>query len=54
MFNVVCFSFLDVFGEDLVILGLVFLSFLESVKLVSLEELLSSDSLFSDKSLNLG
>ena len=47
------FLFLDVFGKNLVILCLVVLGFLESVNLVSLVELLSSDSLFSDESLNL-
>jgi hypothetical protein len=54
MINVMCLLFLNVFGKNLVVFCLVFLGFLESVELCSLEELLSSDSLFSDKSLDLG
>lgn len=47
------FSFLDILGEDFIVLGLLFLGFLESVDLLSLHELLSSDSLFSNESLDL-
>ena len=49
-----CLSLLDVLGEDLVVLGLVFLGLLESVDLLSLDELLSSQSLLGHESLDLG
>lgn len=47
-------SLLDVLGEDLVVLCLVVLGLLVSGELVSLFESLSSESLFSDESLDLG
>jgi hypothetical protein len=48
------FLLLDVFGEDLVVLDLVFLCLLEACEFVSLFDLLSSDSLLSNESLDLG
>jgi hypothetical protein len=48
------FLLLDVFGEDLVVLDLVFLCLLEASEFVSLVDLLSSDSLLSNESLDLG
>jgi hypothetical protein len=50
----VCLSLLDVLGEDLVVLDLVDLGLFVSGELVSLFDSLSSDSLFSDESLDLG
>lgn len=47
------FLFLDVLSKNLVILGSQFLLSFESVNSVSLLELLSSDSLLSNKSLDL-
>ena len=44
---------LDVLGEDLIVLGLEFLGLLESLDLGDLEELLSSESLLGDESLDL-
>jgi hypothetical protein len=46
-------SFLDVLGEDFVVLCLLVLGSLESVDLLSLDELLSSESLLGDESLDL-
>lgn len=50
----VSLSLLDVLGEDLVVLGLVVLGLLVSGELGSLVNDLSSDSLFSNESLDLG
>jgi len=47
------FSLLDVLWEDLVVLGSLLLGSLESVDLLSLDELLSSESLLGDESLDL-
>ena len=47
-------SFLDVLGEDLVVLGFEILGLLVVGKLGLLEESLSSESLLGDESLNLG
>ncbi len=47
-------SFLDVLGEDLVVLGFEFLGLLEVVDLGLLDEVLSPESLLSDESLDLG
>ncbi len=47
-------SFLDVLGEDLVVLGSELLGFLEALKLGLLIKLLSSESLLGDESLDLG
>lgn len=49
-----CLSLLDVLGEDLVVLGLEFLGLLEAVDLCALDDLLSSESLLGDESLDLG
>jgi hypothetical protein len=48
------FLLLDVFGEDLVVLDLIFLCLLEAGEFVSLFDFLSSDSLLSNESLDLG
>ena len=47
------FLLLDVLGEDLVVLGSIFLLFLVVFDLLSLIESLPSESLFSDESLDL-
>ena len=47
-------SFLDVLGEDLLVLSSELLGLLVAVDLGSLEESLSSESLLGDESLDLG
>jgi len=47
------FSFLDELGKNLIVFSLVFFSLSESLLLQVLFDLLSSDSLFSDQSLDL-
>ena len=47
-------SFLDVLGKDLVVIGSELLGLLEAVDLCLLGELLSSESLFGNESLDLG
>jgi len=47
-------SFLNVFGENLVVVGSELLGLLETLNLSLLGELLSSESFLSDESLNLG
>ena len=49
-----CLSFLDVLGEDLVVIGSELLGLLEALNLSLLGELLSSESLLGDESLDLG
>ena len=46
--------FLDVLGEDLVVIGSELLGLLEALNLGLLSELLSSESLLGDESLDLG
>ena len=47
-------SFLDVLGEDLLVLSFELLGFLVAVELFSLEEGLSSESLLGNESLDVG
>jgi hypothetical protein len=47
-------SFLDVLGENLIVLGLLLLGLLEFVELLLLDESLSSESLLGHESLDLG
>lgn len=47
-------SLLDVLGKNLVVLGLEFLGLLEAVDLCALDELLSSQPLLGDESLDVG
>ena len=48
------FSFLDVLRHELLVLLLLLLGGLEGIKLSSLENSLSADTLLSDESLDLG